>query len=394
LLHWRENPSLLLASLFGLFLGIGFNVKYPGGAAGIALGLSMLAAPGRIVPLLKHFPLIVLAGGLAILPQSLVNILETGNPVFPLFNPLFNPSGPIFFDDTAAIYGTGRRIFDLLLGPLLMSVSPMQHFDGMVLGAPYLIALLPLVLLARPLPRHVGIVALGLGIYYVIWFYLLSQQVRFLIPFLPQASALAAMGAVALWIRLEARPVLRMTYLFLCLMLAVNQGLFVGIYAALRLPVALGIKSAADFHKTPTLEGAYFMTCSYVQQHLRPGEAYLSLLGPHSYYCPQKAATLVWFPDEERAWTTKSGDVPSMTRDEFLRRFAERNFRFVILPKASENRRNDTAERILIPAHLEKTRFGVHLVPALSELKPLVEDRFSAVYDGRQVLSEMQAQVQ
>ncbi|TAN51561.1 MAG: phospholipid carrier-dependent glycosyltransferase [Rhodospirillales bacterium] len=396
LLHWRENPSLLLAALFGLFLGIGFNVKYPGGAVGIALGLSLLAAPGRIVPLLKHVPLIVLAGGLAILPQSLVNILETGNPVYPLFNPLFNPGAPSFFglDDNEWFYGTGQTFKDLLLSPLLLSVQPMKHFDGMVLGAPYLIALLPLVLLARPLPRHIGIVSLGLCIYYVIWFYLLSRQVRFLIPFLPQASALAAIGAVALWVRLEARPVLRFIYLFLCLVLAVNQGLFVGIYAALRLPVAVGLKSATDFHKTPTLEGAYFMTCSYVQQHLKPGESYLSLLGPHSYYCPQKSATLVWFPDEERNWMLKGGGLPSMTRAEFLKRFAEMDFRFVILPKASESRRNDTAARVLVPAKLETTRFGPHLVPALAKLTPLMEDRFSAVYDGHQVLSEMQAQAQ
>lgn len=388
LLAWLERPGIGLALLFGLLLGAGFNVKYPAGANAIALALSLLVAKPDWRKMMSHAPFVVLAAAISILPQSLFNFLETGNPFFPLFNSIFYPDGPRFFSDTHLIYGTGRGFLDLLIGPLALSAAPMRYFDGMILGAPYLIAFLPLYFFVRPTPRHSVTVVAGLALFYVIWFYLLSQQVRFLMPVLPQAAAIAAFGLCAFWKFLAPYRMLRLAFASLVALLAVNQALFVGIYAALRLPVAIGLQTPDAYHQTPTLTGAFYKTCRYVRENLKPGESYLSMIGPHSYYCPQKAAALALFPEEEKAWM--DGVKPSpMQLGEFIRRFEDAGFRFVILPKGGENRRNESGAPVFMNAVFEGARPGYYVSQVIHGLSPVAEEQNSAVYDGRDVLESL-----
>lgn len=391
LLAWRERDGTGLVVLLGLMLGGGILVKFHGAVIAIAVGLPLLATairrPARLVPLI----LAAVAGLALLLPHGIEAYALTGNPLFPMLNQLFTPGGVDYFGDLRGQYGIGRDLWALVVTPWTLSVTPMQHFDGMVLGAPYFLILAPLAALARPRPdRGLALLTVA-GAYYVVWFYLLSQQVRFLLPIFPILATWSASGAAALLHLSRHGLLLRAGVVAVLGVLMMNQSLFVGIYAALRLPPALGLMSAEAYHgRTPTLTGAFYLTCRWLERAMAVDETVMSLLVPHSYYCPQRAAITRTFPDEERSWV-RTGQPPAMAREEFVRRFAAANIRWVIVPVAHESRRNDTGEARTVAINLAQDRFGQHLAPVLAALTPVVAEPYSAVYDGRDVLAALQA---
>ena len=112
-------------------------------------------------------------------------------------------------------------------------------------------------------------------------------------------AALSAAGALTAWSSMIERRVLQTAFILVTALLAINQSLFIGVYSLIRLPVAIGLMSAETFHaKTPTMNGAFYSTCSYLHDHLKPGEKYYSLIIPLSYYCPQTKVVHVYFDDE------------------------------------------------------------------------------------------------
>lgn len=387
-LESRDRPDWRMMALLGLMLGIGFNIKYQGGLVALAFAPLLLLdwQRGRAT-----FSSLIAMGATALgvfAPHLLENHFLTGDPVFPLYFSKIFQGGAAFYDTYNQTYGPGRGLLDLLTEPWLIFAAPMQYFDGMVLGAPYLLALLPGIFIGwRQLRGTPALVALILA-YYLLWFYMQSQQVRFHAPILPMLSVLAAGGATFLWQACQGR-VVKALAVSLFALLFFNQTLFVGIYAALRLPVALGMMSAADYHaRTPTLQGAFYPTCRFISENLKPGERYLSLLIPHSYYCPQMASVQKVFDDENKNWLWANWphkiDFP-----DFVARMEIYDIRFVIVPVAVENRRNDTGEQIITPIDLESFRFGPFVGPALANLQPVAGEPRSAVYDGRQVQANL-----
>ncbi|CAA6604984.1 conserved membrane hypothetical protein [Rhodospirillaceae bacterium LM-1] len=389
LLATRPHPSIRSAVMLGVMLGIGFNTKYHGGVIAIVIGLIFIYELARW----RTSFLSIVASGAASLavftPQMVFNWLYTGNPIFPMLNRLFVPQGVYFFSSTHAIYGTGREFLDFLAAPWTLSAMPMQFFDGMVLGAPYFLALMPAALLGKPQYNSKGHIFFFFLAYFSIWFFALSQQVRFLLPVLPAAAVLAAMGAIALWTAFDGKPVLKLGALALYLMLGFNQAMFVCIYAMIRLPVAIGLVGPTEYHaKTPTLQGANYVTCHFISKALKPGEHYVSLLGPHSSYCPQISAIRRYFKDEEREWLL---DKPRSTMDfpEYVARVKQLDIRFVVIPTASENRRNDTGLPVFAAVDFNEARFGPFIESAIRDLTPVVSEPRSAVYDGKEVLAKM-----
>lgn len=384
---WRSEGGWIVV-LGGLMLGGGLLTKFHGIAVAIAVGLPMAVVAIRRPGGVWQLTLASVAGIAMFVPHMAVMAAITGNPLYPMFNNVFTQGGLDYFTDLRGAYGIGRDPLAILLAPVAMSVLPMRYFDGMTLGAPYLVALAPLAVLLRPRLRHVWPVAAAIGIYYLIWFYLLSQQVRFLAPVIPMVAVFAGAGAIALVQR--SAGVLRFAAVAVLAMLALNQGMFVAIYSILRLPPALGLVSPAAFHaNTPTMTGAFYATCTWITQRIKSGEAVLSVLTPHSYYCPQAAAVTRIFPGEERAWQ-RTGRASNLSRDEFLSRFREGNYRYVIVSVGAENRRNEAAEPIFVPVDLAESRLGIHLKTATQGLKPLAVDQFTAVFDGREVLSALE----
>ncbi|OAN55025.1 glycosyltransferase family 39 protein [Magnetospirillum moscoviense] len=384
-LAWRQDFRPGLMVLAGLMLGGGLLVKFHGGAVALALGVPMLLAILRRPSLVGQVALGAVCGVALFVPHALHMAGLTGNPLFPMFNQLFTPGGVDYFADLRNQYGTGRSLVDLVLAPWFMSVAPMQYFDGMVLGAPYLLALAPLAAVARP--RQGAAVVLMCAVYFVLWFFLLSQQVRFLMPIIPMLAAFSAIGLAM--VAGVARGWWRGVLVAAVLPLVVAQGAFVAIYGALRLPPAVGVVSAADYHlKTPTLTGAFYAPCRWLHANLKPGERYLSLMTPHSYYCPQASAQLRLFPDEEKSWLT-TGKPPPMSRDEFVQRFRQGGYRWIIVTRAAEYRRTVSGAPEMQPFDLTADRLGTHLADILAKLQPVTSDPYVAIYDGRQVLEAL-----
>ena len=392
-LAWRERPNRGFLVLLGLLVGGGLAAKYLGGIAALGFGALLLLdlVRGRIG--IWRAALVPLTALAVFAPHLVLSYHLTGNPIFPLFHPSIVPGGANIIDSSRLAYGTGRGLFDLLTEPVSMSVLPMHFYDGMVLGAPYLLALAPLAVLARRRITFAAPVLIATAVFYLIWFYRLGHQVRFLMSTYPVIAVFAAIGAEALWRQVRVFAWGRVLYVGLVGALTLNQLMFVGAYTALRLPVALGLQSAEAYHRTPTLNGALYVPCTYIRNHLKLGEKYLSLTGLPSYYCPQASVHPDVWPGEEREWLRAERTRHSVTLAEFVDFYEKNDFRFVIVILASENRRNVTGESVRIEDFLDSFRFGPFIAPAIRTLTPLSRDAFAAVYDGGDVLAELKKMV-
>lgn len=392
---WQRSAHMGHALLFGAMLAGGLWVKYHGGAVAIAFAVPVITALIRRQVSLIQTIGVGLAALAAFSPHMIRDYLYTGNPLFPLFNTLFNPQDPTFFENYQDVLGIGREFWHLLVTPVALFELPTHYFDGMVMGAPYLLAFLPACGLAKGRIRS-WFTPLGVAlVFYVEWFYLLSQQVRFLAAIWPVMSCFAAIGATALWQAAAPLKAARVAIIGISAVLVIAQMGFVAIYSALRLPSAVGLMSAETYHtKTPTLTGAFFVTCSYIRDHLEPGQSYLSLITPHSYYCPQ-ASMVQNYRSEAEAQSWRHGQaLPPLTIPEAIQAFQQRDFRFVIVMTAEEWRAGQfSATTVHKVDFASQYRFGPAVAAGIKGLKPLIEDNKASVYDGREVLRNMLQQV-
>lgn len=400
-LAFRHRPSFGLALLTGLLIGFGILTKYHGFLVAAAFGPLILfdLTRGRIP--LNFAAALPLTSLVSLLPHMVRNYALTANPIYPLFNTFFNPDKHNFFVaaaeriEGAGGYGTGRDLIDLLATPWNMFVYPMQVFDGMIFGAPYLFAFAPLLLL-EPKQLKKWAPALSVAVFYFLgWFYLIDFQVRFLTPIVPILAAAAAVGFVMLWQRAEPYILLRFGFAGLAVLIGINQLLFVGVYSVIRLPAAIGLMSSSDYHlKTPTMNGAMYGTCTYIRDNLKSGERYFSSIQPHSYYCPQAAAINNIFPERARWWLKEETPKPAeLSLENFIERAERHSLQFFIAPARSYNRRNHTAKMIITEADNSTFRYGRFLVPAFSNLTPLKSGPYTNVYDGPAVIAQLKSQL-
>lgn len=391
-LHWRNHNGVGPALVFGAALAGATLVKYLGlGVAACFFPLVMADSVRR-----RHHPgPMVAAAGLALvlgIPHFLRNVAFTGNPLFPLAHSLFDLTAPEFFSRDTTTYGRSRELFDYLRVYWDISVLPTHYFDGMMLGAPYLLALVPLVLLCG---RAVSLMALPLVFvtlgYTALWHWGMTPQVRFLLPVTPFLAALGALGLQGFWAISQAW--VRVMMLAMLALLAANQAMFVGIYALLRLPPALGMVSAKAYHeKTPTMGGAFFSACRFVEANLPADRMVLSLLAPHSYYCPQARAILTpTFPDETRFWLTGKS-LPALTAMELAERMRVHGVALVVIGVRRESRSGPGSLAVTEETDYSGDRIGRVLAGVLPRLTPLHADSTARVYDGIEVIAALSHQ--
>jgi len=382
----RDNKNGGLEILFGLMVAATILMKYHGLAVAISFAPIIvydLVAGRKSVKFVAIGPMVAI---LATTPHFVRNYLLTGNPFYPILNGIFNPNLPNSFENFADNFGTGRGVVDFFSAPWNISVLPTHFFDGMVIGTPFFLALCPLVLMDRDALKKWGPALSYAFVYFVIWFWFASQQVRFLAPVMPVLSVLAAAGVAHYWFRIRSLNLIKGAFVHLLAVLAINQSMFVGIFSIIRLPVAVGLMSPEFYHNnTPTMNGAFFSTCKYVEKNIQVGEKYF-LYAPYvSYYCPQSSASLTYFEDEE-GWWMKSEKPPQMAQKEFLRRLNAIKFRYFLVQESTEYRGGAGSIATIRIVGKSKVRFRNYLSQAFSELTPLKKDRFSAVYDGAEVL--------
>jgi hypothetical protein len=387
----RRESTLGVGLLFGMMIGAMLLTKLHGFALALAFGPVILydvwrtkrVAPYAVGPLLA---------AVMFIPHSLRVYVLTGNPIFPIVNNLFQPGSPDFFSEAYSAYGIGGGASALWLTPWFMFIEPMKYFDGMIFGLPIFLALAPLLILEGGVAtRWLWLAGIAV-IYYLIWLVAFGQQVRFLLPLMPLFAGWAAAGAAAMWDASARMRLARYGFVIILSLMIVGQSMFVGIYSVLRLPVAVGLVSERAYHgNTPTLGGAHFETCRYIEDNLEPGRRYLSFMAPLSFYCPQRAAVVNYFDDEAK-WWMRSRTKPALSFEEFLERFEKASFSYVLLPTGWISRRNINAEEHTLPVDPMELRFGPEIYRAVSSLKPLATDGLSAVYDGPAVLAELRHQ--
>ena len=382
-LAWHQQRHISLAVLFGVLSGLMVVVKYHG------LVLCLAFAPFVLWHLIQdrfvNWRAISLAVGsatLIVLPHIVRNTILVGNPLFPLFNQVFNPDQVLFFEDINLSFGTGRRIVDLILAPWMLSIHPMTYFDGMMMGTPYLLALAPLALMHKRKLNNCAPLVVTAFAYGILWFWLLSQQVRFLMHILPVLAVFSSIGLLAMY----APPLSRFVKVMqggLIGVLVLGQGMFVAAYALLRLPPALGLANDAYYlSKTPTMDGAFYEECRYISDNLHPSERYFSLLTPHSFYCPQANAVVGDVGRSRETFLYPHKDSAQLEA-EVARAFVAADFRLVVIGTAREDRLNKDGKRVLVPVSYQNSAVGKIVAEAVASLAPLKQGKYAAVYDGQ-----------
>ena len=384
---WREDGRAGPAVLFGAMVGCVILAKYTGFAVALAFGPLILfdAATRR-----KGWPYALLLGpavaALVIAPHAIRNYVLTGNPVFPILNPLFNRGGPDLLVEISTSHLEGLGFVELVTTWVKMFILPTHLFDGMMIGSPYLLALAPLILLDFSASRRWLPVVSVVATFYALWFFFLGHQVRFLLPVLSGWSAVAAAGLAAVWCRAADARGARVAIVMGFVALMGIQGIFWCAYVVLRLPVVFDLVPVATYlTATPTMDGSFYTTCGYIRNHLKPGERYYSLLQPHSYYCPQASAVVRWFPDQA-GWWARTKTPPRLDYGAFVDHIADGDYRFLIIAVRWENRTNLFSRVETGTIAIDDIPYGAFLAPALVKMKPLIEGRYTAVYDGRELL--------
>ena len=389
----RSANTTPWAVLFGIMLAGAILAKYHGFpyvVAMVPLILYDIARKNVCVTVIAVSAGITLA---LISPHLLWSFWHTGNPIYPLFNSIFSPGGIEPLAGLSKAYGSGHDLLSLAITPWLLSIYPTKYFDGMVLGAPYLAAFAPLVLAGKSSFSRWGLIAGITAVYYLLWFFFLSQQVRFLLPVLPLVAAMAAAGLHDFW-RASSRFLPgKIVVASLCAVFLLTQMSFVGAYALLRLPVSFGLMSKEHYlTKTPTFRQARYPACVFLTENLKPGERYFSITMV-SFHCPQKPAIFRYFPEEEKWWLTRMpSDQPSIGRPAFISSLEQHNIRYILVPHTYERRRNDQSVAKIEKPDLSSVRLGAEIARATKNLTPLAKGPFVALYDANEIISKLKAQ--
>ena len=370
----RDYKSVRMAVLLGVLIGAGVLTKYVGLVFSLGIGAVLLW------DVLRHrLPILTAAivPGVAILvasPHFIKNFFVTGNPVFPLYNQYFHPSGYDMFGGLSRVYGAGYGVEDLFYSLWNIFINP-AYYDGMQFGGAYLLAFIPLAFL---FPRKgMGILVVVLAVYYCLWFWFLGQALRFLTPVMPIMAILAAMGLSSLVVRSHGAT--RAVVVGLAGIYVANQLLFAGGYAMIRLPVSLGLQSVKSYHSTPLLDGANYHLCDYVNKNSTATDRTFSLSSV-LYYCRQSTTDLGLFPTEDPKSWVSSSQMPILTKAEVIE--ALKAYRFLLIPM---NKAGIGADRVI---H-DTERLAAILKPALYKAQAEFEGPNVAVYDARTVLKAL-----
>lgn len=217
--HYRQKHSLAWIGLAGLFSGLAAGSKLMGGAYPLFLGL-LIVLDARIPPRLDWRPLLTrLAvfwglGFLMVGPWYGRSYAFTGNPLWPFLYQVF---GGKYWDALGHEYHMASLLevwtvdLPLSLKGLLQSFyylffepARLGGYEGglgqVVLGLAGLSVLW--VVAHRRIPRLIYLLFLFSGLYYIVWFAVVSPQVRFLFVILPPLALMAAFTFYFIWDRL------------------------------------------------------------------------------------------------------------------------------------------------------------------------------------------------
>lgn len=195
-LYWAIAAELdfSTALLAGVFGGFTAGSKFTGLETAALCGvLAFVAEWPRALLGLRRMLIVGLAALALASPWYVRNYLLTGNPIYPLAGPLFGLPPRVF---SSMVYGLGRDPLHLLTSPFDLLARGEPFDQGWSIGPAYL-AFVPLGILLLLRSRLTKLVTACLVVWWLVWFYS-SPQTRILLPILPPAAGLAAVGIGAL----------------------------------------------------------------------------------------------------------------------------------------------------------------------------------------------------
>lgn len=378
-LAWRATPTPGLTVLIGLLTAAAVNIKFNGAILAFAMAIAALTTPGATPYLLKRLPLIIAIAVIALIPVMLRAWADTGNPIFPIYHQLFDHMNVDIFGDTLALYKRGRSFLDFLIGPFLIFYAP-DRFDGHQIGTPYLLIFAPLAFVGRRPSDAEYFFFAFLAIFFVLWFWAMPQQVRFLVPALPTLAVPAAAGARQAWAAVNANQATRTMFLVLCSLIVTNQLLYFTGTAIRRFPVALSLATPESYLTSPPYFAVtHFEGCSFITERLRSGGRWLNLALNNSVYCPQgQMASQVEV--DEAPLLFKTLPLPRLTADQVIAALRKAQVRLILVdsprrPAAAY----EAHERV-------RDRYDPLLSEALKQATPILQSKFDAVYDAEAII--------
>lgn len=207
-----QRRWLVLAGLMG-GLALGTKMTALGSVGILALLLLWEAIRRKRVRVAE----MVWCVGIALLvgaPWYIKTYIYTGNPVYPYFHEIFggrnwSPENARIYREAQLAFGLGREPYKLLMAPFNLTFYWSRFFDPLPfvgsVGFVYLAGLIPL-LFARYLPA-VSRWWIPFALVSVVLWFVLMQQVRYLMPVFPFMSLLCGWLAVQSAHRFTARAI-------------------------------------------------------------------------------------------------------------------------------------------------------------------------------------------
>ncbi|MGC8834592.1 MAG: ArnT family glycosyltransferase, partial [Armatimonadota bacterium] len=198
---WLDEGRRRWPLLAGVCAGFALGTKMTAMVPTAILGAWILALSGKPAgKRLKELAVFILPAVLIGSPWYIKTWLWTGNPVYPFFYSVF---GGVNWDAEAArmyaqeqgSFGVERGLVSFLMLPYSLTFRPELFSKGVgVFGSPgpvYLSCILPLLPLSRPVNRQIAALSWFSLVYVIVWFFL-TQQSRYLLCITPMLSLLAA----------------------------------------------------------------------------------------------------------------------------------------------------------------------------------------------------------
>jgi len=230
----------------GIFAGLAASTKP--NALIFVVGLSiMLAIERRNLKAVAGFLAAAVIFGS---PWYIRAFIETGNPFFPFFDNLFHSDHwrPLFDDFNAATFVASERrnILNFITSPFRLIFLP-DIFRGRL--GPLPLALLPLLLIFRPVPKTLRITLWLSAIFFVIW-YMIWPNARYLLPIVP---VLCLVTAYILERLTDSGRALRLSMIAIITVLIALTGLQIVRDGIGRIKAATGLVSRDEFLKSAML---------------------------------------------------------------------------------------------------------------------------------------------
>ena len=217
-------------------------------------------------------------------PLLIRNFILVGEPFYPLF---------YFYEALSGTkeYGIDTSILSLFITPINFSLFANKFFDGQYLGAPYLVFLIySSIFFIKKIKIFNDILIISL-IYYVVWFYGLSQQVRYLIPILAILSIYCSFVFFEIY-QLYKSYIFRKIFISFFIVFLFNQLIFLTGYNVMKLPAGLGLLSKDAYLNSTGSDYSFNKSCSFLSKNLQ-NHNYIAISRYLSFYCPQKQSLRV-----------------------------------------------------------------------------------------------------